>query len=118
MTTQFDPISGGCQSREISFALTIERLAPTLHRLERHGVPPTIGTHRWLELPTGNPLFVGAVYRAAAQWTLYLDDLQAESVATSNAVAAAADWRGVAKFLRDRSEATRSGIYIPREVTA
>jgi hypothetical protein len=38
--------------------------------------------------------------------------------AAAVAVSQAADWSAVARRLRDRNQATRSGGYIPREVTA
>ncbi|MFW0789650.1 DUF2742 domain-containing protein [Gordonia sp. CPCC 205333] len=103
------------QSREVSFRATLDRIASTLERLEQHGIPPMIGSHTWLELPAGDPLFVGAVYRAALLWTLHVDESQEIMIASSKAVAAERDWTLVSRHLRDRADAAKSGAYIERK---
>lgn len=110
------PSEPSTDSREISFAGVLERVTPTLARLERHGVPPMIGSHAWLALPCGDPLFVAAVWRAAAMWALRLDELQDDAIETSKMIAAERDWALVARRLRDRTEATRSGIYVSQVI--
>ncbi|GAB38511.1 DUF2742 domain-containing protein [Gordonia sputi] len=61
-------------SREVSWSLAHEALWPIVERALRVGALPLIGTHDWLDLPTSDPRRVGAIYLAADQWALHLEN--------------------------------------------
>ncbi|SIS22211.1 DUF2742 domain-containing protein [Williamsia sterculiae] len=84
-------------SREVSWAAAHEQLWPVVDRGQRHGDIPIIGTPAWCELPDGDPIKVAAVYAAADQFALHLENLGTALVDASHSVSGSADWSSVAR---------------------
>ena len=77
------------------------------------------GTPEWCELPDDDPRKVTALIIAGSRWVLEeeIAELQARRDAEKAAaieIAAARDWVAVARRIRDRDLALRTGAHIPR----
>lgn len=80
---------------------------------------PVAGTPEWCALPDYDPDKLFAVLIAGTRWVLeqQMADIEAGHQARKDAaceVSEAADWVAVAKRVRDRDEAIRSGAYVER----
>lgn len=81
------------------------------------------GTPEWIELPDDDPEKLAAVLIAGSRWCLEEEaaEIRWQRGAlkrASVAISEAKDWAAVAKFIRDRDEALRSGAYIPRKAAS
>ncbi|MCZ4535560.1 DUF2742 domain-containing protein [Gordonia terrae] len=77
------------------------------------------GTAEWCALDDNDPAKITAVLIAGSRWCLeeeiaQLHARRAAEKAAALEVATAADWTRVARQLRDRDIALRSGAHIPR----
>lgn len=79
------------------------------------GTPPTAGTPAWLDLADNDPLKLIALAVAGEHHVLRMETAQEAKAEASKAVAASADWPAIARARRRRTDATRSGAYIPRK---
>ena len=84
-------------SREVSWSLAHEALWPVVERALRIGPLPLIGTRGWLELSTGDPRRVGAIYLAADQWALHLENHAAATIDAASEVSDARNWSAEAQ---------------------
>ena len=85
------------------------------------GRPPLAGSPDWCELGDGSPAKLLAVLVAGSRWVLESDlaareDRRHALKDAAVEVSDAADWSAVAKRVRDRDAAIRSGAYIERVV--
>ena len=90
-----------------------------LRRLPVRHVQIVAGTPEWCELDDADPAKLAAVLVAGSRWALHceIERLAHRRHAQKEAaleVAQALDWSRVAKQVRDRDQAHRSGAYIPR----
>lgn len=90
-------------SREVSWSLAHEALWPVVERALRIGPLPLIGTRGWLELSTGDPRRVGAIYLAADQWSLNLENHATAMIDAAHEVSAARDWSAEAQRQREHA---------------
>lgn len=82
----------------------------------------TAGTEAWVELPDDDPAKWIAVLTAGSRWCLQeqLDQIDAFRAAAKEAaidIAEARDWAAVAKRVRDRDAAHRTGAHVSRKVS-
>lgn len=84
-------------SREVSWSLAHEALWPVVERALRIGPLPLIGTRGWLELSTGDPRRVGAIYLAADQWALHLENQTSAIIDASREISISRDWSAEAQ---------------------
>lgn len=84
-------------SREVSWSLTHEALWPVVERALRVGPLPLIGTHDWIDLGASDPRRVGAIYLAADQWALHLENHATAMIDAADEVSAALDWSAQAQ---------------------
>ena len=83
------------------------------------GPTPAAGGDEWRELPDADPAKLIAVLTAGTAYVLgqeldALEDRRREAKAAAEAVSEAADWSAVARFVRDRDQALKSGARIER----
>ncbi|WP_267625929.1 DUF2742 domain-containing protein [Gordonia sputi] len=90
-------------SREVSWSLAHEALWPVVERALRIGSLPLIGTHDWVELSTGDPRRVGAIYLAADQWSLHLENHATAMIDASHEISDERDWSAEAQRQRERA---------------
>lgn len=96
-----------------------------VHRLlvgVNHTGLPVAGTAEWQRLADTDPHKTAAVLCAGSRWVLeeQIADLQARRDAEKAAaleIVQAADWTAVARRIRDRDNALRSGAHIPRKAS-
>lgn len=84
-------------SREVSWSLAHEALWPIVERALRVGSLPLIGTHDWLELAPSDPRRVGAIYLAADQWSLHLENQATAMIDAADEVSSALNWSAEAQ---------------------
>ncbi|MBM7278279.1 DUF2742 domain-containing protein [Gordonia rubripertincta] len=85
------------------------------------GPTPDVGSPEWCALADGDRAKLIAVLTAGTRAVLEeelaaIDDRRRALKAASVEVAASADWTAVARRVRDRDQATRSGQYVERKV--
>lgn len=77
------------------------------------------GSPEWVALPDDDPQKVAALLIAGSRWCLdeSIDEIHWQRDAlkrAATAVSEARDWAAVAKRIRDRDQALRTGAHIPR----
>src|SRR5690625_3361595 len=91
-----------------------------LEFVQRRGVDPTsvltAGTQRWADLDDNDPDKLGAVLAAGVHHALRQDSAQQARAEASHGISASTDWGQVAREIRQRSDARRSGARIERGV--
>lgn len=105
----------GVESRAVSWWPVHTFLAAVL--AQAGTTPPVAGTPAWMALADGDPAKLLAVAVAGEYHVLRMDTDQEKLAEASKAVAAAADWPAVARAVRRRADAIRSGAYIARRPT-
>lgn len=97
-------------------------VVPTLTKIGAPVVLPVAGSPEWAVLNDGDPRKTAALIVAGSRWVLeqQLDGMRWQRSALKQAavgVSEARDWAAVARRVRDRDEAIRSGAYIPRKAS-
>lgn len=102
----------GVESRAVSWWEVHSFLAAVL--AQAGATPPVAGTPAWMALADGDPAKLLAVAVAGEHHVLRMEIAQAANAEASKAVAASADWPAIARAVRRRADAIRSGAYIAR----
>ncbi|OPX14383.1 DUF2742 domain-containing protein [Gordonia sp. i37] len=97
-------------------------VVPTLTGIGAPVVLPIAGSPEWAALNDTDSRKLAALVIAGSRWVLEreLDEIHCQRSALKQAAAGvseARDWAAVARRVRDRDEAIRSGAYIPRKVS-
>ncbi|TDK84751.1 DUF2742 domain-containing protein [Mycolicibacterium mucogenicum] len=97
-------------SREVSWWPVYQMLVGHL------GKQPTViaGTPAWHQLPNDHPDKWRAILWAAVWWALDTDTRQEQLAQASKSIAGSQEWADVRTDSRRRSQAIRSGAFIPR----
>lgn len=88
-------------SRQVSWWSVHEHVWPLLAKV---GSWPLAGTPAWCVLDDDDPRKWAAMLDAAQHHALRMETAQEQQCAASRDVAAAADWTGIARKIRDRNE--------------
>jgi Protein of unknown function (DUF2742) len=78
---------------------------------------PLAGTPAWASLDDNDPVKLVAALNYAPHWALRIDAAQEAKRRASQAIAAAADWGRVGKYLRDEREFYTANPWLKRRVT-
>lgn len=79
---------------------------------------PAAGTPAWCTLGDGDPRKLLAVAAAGEHHVLRVETAQEVHAEASKAIAAATDWRQIAREMQQREDARNSGVRIEREAPA
>lgn len=91
--------------------LVVQRL------LDAVGEWPMAGTPEWCALPNDDPKKLAGIYDAAQHWALRVDTCQEATCQASQAISAAADWRAIARELKDIREFRAANPWARRKVS-
>ncbi|QUD82100.1 DUF2742 domain-containing protein [Gordonia polyisoprenivorans] len=106
------------ESREVSWSHTHAELWPIVERALRYGPLPLIGTHGWLALDPADPARVGAVYLAADQFALHLENDQTARSDAATEAASALSWSTASRRHQQLTEFRRTNPWAQRRVVA
>lgn len=102
----------GAESRSVAWWPVHEFMAALL--AQANELPPA-GTPGWCALSDGDPRKLLAVAAAGEHHVLRVEIAQEAQAEASKTISASADWHALARYLRQRDQARRSGAYIERE---